>query len=48
MKGAVGCEVTAVLREGGVIDCGVPIAALPAIDPVANHVGEIVVVSEYR
>ena len=48
MKGAIGCEVAAVPREGGVIDCGVPIAALPAFDPVAKHVGEVVVVSEYR
>ena len=35
MEGAVGCDVAAVLREGGVIDRRVPIAALPAFDPGA-------------
>ena len=48
MKGAVGCDVAAVPREGGVIDCGVPVAALPAFDSGAQHVGEVVIVSEYR
>ena len=48
MKGAVGCDVAAVLREGWVIDCGIPIAALPAFNPGAKHIGEVVVVSEYR
>ena len=48
MEGAVGCDIAAVPGEGRVIDCGVPIATLPAFDPGAKHVGEVVIVSEYR
>ena len=48
MERAIGCNVAAVPREGGVVDCGVPIAVLPAFDPEAKHVGEVVIVSEHR
>ena len=47
MERAIGCDVAAVPREGGVVDFGVPIAALPAVDPGAKHLGEVVIVSEY-
>ena len=45
MKGAVGCDVAAVLGEGRIIDCRIPVAALPACDSRAKRVGEVVVVS---
>ena len=48
MERAIGCDVAAVPREGGVIDCRVPIAALPTFDPEAKHVGEVVIVPELR
>lgn len=40
-----GGDVVTVLVEGWVVECGIPIAALPASDSVAEDVGEVVVVS---
>ncbi len=45
MEGAVGGEIAAVLREGGAVDGGVPVAALPSSDARAERIGEVVVVS---
>ena len=45
MKGAVCCDVAAVLREGRIIDGRVPITALPASNPGAQCVCEVVIVS---
>lgn len=46
MEGAVGGDVAAVLREGRIVDGGVPVATLPACDSGTECVGEVVVVSE--
>ncbi len=38
-------DVIAVLVEGWVVEGGIPVAALPAADSVAEDIGKIVVVS---
>ena len=40
-----GGDVVTVLVEGGVVECRIPVAALPAADTVAEDVGEVIVVS---
>jgi len=41
-----GGDVVAVLVEGWVVECGIPVATLPASDSVAEDVGKVVVVPE--
>ena len=44
MEGAVCCDVAAILGKGRVVDCGVPVAALPASDSCAERVGKVVII----
>jgi len=42
-----GCgDVVAIFIEGRVVDCRVPVAALPATDSIAKDIGKVIVVSE--
>lgn len=46
VEGGGGGEVAAVFGEGGVVDGGVPVAALPAADGEGDCLGEVVVVGD--
>ena len=43
-----GGDVIAVLVERWVVDGGIPVAALPASDSVAENIGEVIVISRLR